>query len=170
MEYHLRPLGKTCAGTGKLLAPGSQCISVVVDDGNELKRLDFSKEGWKGQPEGTLAQWQCSVPMPVDVKKRLLNPDALMNYFDQLTEEANPLQEKLRYILAILLMHKKRLREDGMRKGSGEDEFLQYTATQGEGAYEVRNFHLSDEEVAELQDSLNAHLAVEAGNFEQEAA
>ena len=93
MEYHLKPLGKTCAGTGKLLAPGSQCISVVVDDGHELKRLDYSKEGWKGPPEGTLAQWQCLVPTPVDVKKRLLNPDALMNYFDQLTEEANPLQE-----------------------------------------------------------------------------
>lgn len=169
MEYHLKPLGKTCAGTGKPLAPGSQCISVVVDDGHELKRLDFSKEGWKGPPEGTLAQWQCSVPTPVDVKKRLLNPDALMNYFDQLTEEANPLQEKLRYILAILLMHKKRLREEGTRS-SGEDEFVQFTATQGEGAYEVRNFHLSDEEVAELQASLNAHLAVEAGNFEQDAA
>lgn len=169
MEYHLRPLGKTCAGTGKLLVPGSQVISVVVDDGHELKRLDFSKEGWQGPPEGTLAQWQCAVPMPIDVKKRLLNPDALMNYFDQLTEEANPLHEKLRYILAILLMHKKRLREEGLR-ASGDEEFLLYTATQGEGTYEVRNFHLSDQEVAELQDLLNAHLAAEAGALEQEAA
>ena len=66
-------------------------------------------------------------------------------------------------------MHKKRLREEGTRS-AGDDEFVQFTATQGEGAYEVRNFHLSDEEVAELQASLNAHLSVEAGNFEQDAA
>ena len=169
MEYQLKPLGKVCAGTGKLLVPESQCISVVVDDGHELKRLDFSQAGWQGSPVGTLAQWQCTVPKPVDVKKRLLNPDALMNYFDQLTEAGDPLQEKLRYILAILLMHKKRLREEGARR-SGEDEFLQFTATQGEGAYEVRNFHLSDEEIAELQESLTAHLAVEGANFEQDAA
>jgi len=169
MEYHLRPPGKICAGTGKLLVPGSVCISVLVEDGPELKRLDFSKAGWKGPPPGTQAQWHCAIPLPVDVKKRLLNPDALMNFFDQLTEEANPLKEKLRYILAILLMHKKRLREEGTR-GSGDDEYLQYTATQGEGTYEVLNFHLTDEEVAELQESLNAHLSVEAGNFEQDAA
>ncbi len=169
MEYHLKPLGKVCAGTGKTLVPGSVCISVVVDHGQELRRLDFSKEGWKGPPEGTLAQWQCAVPLPVEVKKRLLDPDALMNYFDQLTEEANPLQERLRYILAILLMHKRRLREEGIRS-SGEDEFLLFTSTHGEGTYEVRNFHLTDEEVAELQESLNAHLSVEAGSYDQDAA
>lgn len=169
MEYHLKPLGKVCAGTGKPLAPGSVCISVVIDDGNELQRLDFSKEGWKGPPEGTLAQWQCSVPMPVDIKKRLLDPDALMNYFDQLTEEANPLQEQLRYVLALLLMHKRRLREEGIR-GEADDEFLLFTSTQGEGTYEVRNYHLSDNEVAELQATLNAHLSVESGTYEQDAA
>lgn len=169
MEYHLKPLGKVCAGSGKPLTPGSMCISVVVDRGQELQRLDFSKEGWKGPPEGTIAQWQCAVPLPVDVKKKLLDPDALMNYFDQLTEEANPLQEKLRYILAILLMHKRRLREEGTR-GNGDDEFLLFTSTQGEGTYEVRNFHLTDDEVSELQASLNAHLSVEAGSYEQDAA
>ncbi len=169
MEYHLKPLGKLCAGTGKPLVPGSVCISVVVDDGNELRRLDYSKEGWKGPPEATIAQWQCPVPLPVDIKKKLLDPDALMNYFDQLTAEANPLQEKLRYILAILLMHKRRLREEGTRS-SGDEEFLSFTSTHGEGTYEVRNFHLTDDEVAELQASLNAHLSVEAGGYDQDAA
>lgn len=169
MEYHLKPLGKVCAGTGKPLAPGSTCISVVVESDQELQRLDFSKEGWKGPPAGTLAQWKCLVPSPVEVKKKLLDPDALMNYFDQLTEEANPVQEQLRYIIAILLMHKRRLREEGLR-GSGDDEFLLFTSTHGEGTYEVRNYHLTDEEVAGLQESLNAHLSVEAGSYDQDAA
>lgn len=169
MEYHLKPLGKVCAGTGKPLLPGSVCLSVVVDDGTDLKRLDFSREGWKGPPAGTLAQWQCVVPVPIDVKKKLLDPNALMGYFEQLTEDANPVFEKLRYILAILLMHKRRLREDGIRS-AGDDEFLQFTSTQGEGSFEVYNFHLSDEEVTELQETLNAHMAANTGGFEQEAA
>lgn len=169
MEYHLKPLGKVCAATGKPFAPGSTIISVVIDDGAELKRLDFSKEGWRGPPPGTLAQWKSVAPTPVEIKKKLLDPDALMGYFEVLSEESNPLNDKLRYILAILLMHKRRLREEGV-KASGDEETLLFTSTQGEGTYEVPNFHLTDEEVATLQETLNAHLAVHLAGEGLEAA
>ena len=46
MDYHLKPLGKTCATTGKPLAPGSVCHSVLVERDGMLMRLDFSDEGW----------------------------------------------------------------------------------------------------------------------------
>jgi len=160
MDYLIRPLGKVCAGTGLPFQPGTRIISVLVSDHHDFKRLDFSPAGWKGPPPGTVAQWQVEVPAPVEVKKKLLDPDALMAFFDQLSEEANPLHEKLRYILAILLLHKRRLREEGTRD-MGEDEFVQYTSTQGEGTYEVRQFHLTDEEVLELQEQLNARLLAE---------
>lgn len=160
MDYLIRPLGKVCAGTGLPFAPGSKIISVLVEDNHDFKRLDFSKAGWKGPPPGTVAQWQVEVPPPIEVKKKLLDPNALMAYFDQLTEDANPVQERLRYILAILLLHKRRLREEGQRSW-GDDQFVQYTSTQGEGTYEVRQFHLTDEEVLQLQEQLNAHMIAE---------
>lgn len=160
MEYHLKPLGKTCAATGAALRPGSICHSVVIEDGSDLQRLDFSEEGWTGPPDGTIAHWKNVVPQPVEVRKKLLDPDALMAYFDQLSEEANPLHEKLRYILAILLLRKKRFRLDDSRQ-EGDDEILQLVSTQGEGVYEVRDLQLTETEMLELQQTLNAHLAAE---------
>jgi hypothetical protein len=160
MEYHLKPLGKTCAATGQELRPGSNCYSVLVEQNGELARLDFAEESWTGPPPHTVAQWRNLVPRPVEVKRKALDPDALMNYFDQLTEEANPLNEKLRYILAILLLRKRRLKQEDPREG-GDPDLMQFTSLQGEGTYEVRDPHLSDDELAELQEVLNAHFAAD---------
>lgn len=160
MEYQLRPLGKTCAATGQPLKPGSLCYSVMVEKGLELERLDFSPEGWTGPPENTVAHWKCRVPVPTESKKKLLDPDALMTLFDRLYEEANPLEDKLRFILAILLIRQKRLKLEGSRF-DGDQEYLQLLGTQGDGTYEVCELQLSEEERVSLQEQLNARLAVE---------
>lgn len=163
MDYHIRPLGKVCAATGQPLTPGSVCMSVLVAKGDDLQRMDYSLDAWQGPPAGCIAQWQSQVPWPVEVKKKRIDPDALMSYFEQLTEEANPVHDKLRYILAILLLHKRRLKDEGTQS-HGDDEFLVFSGMQGEGTFEVRNFVLSDQEVTELQETLNAHLQAEGSS------
>ncbi len=160
MEYQFRPIGKKCAATGKDLVPGEQCVSVLVERQGELQRLDFSEEGWKGPPEGSLGVWKCLVPRPAEVRREPLDTTALMTCFEQLTEEANPAREGLRYILALLLVKKKRLRLEGSRT-DGEDEYLQLAGAQGEGACEVRDLNPTDEEVQQWQRELNVYLASE---------
>ena len=160
MEYEFRPLGKVCAGTGQPFQPGAVCFSVLVQKGEDFERLDYSPAGWKGPPENTVAQWKCTVPLPVETKKKLVDPDAMMTLFDRMTEEANPLDEKLRYILSILLVRMKRLKQESSR-WEGDNEFIQYISTQGEGTYEVRILQLDDAEMQSLQDALNARLALE---------
>ncbi len=160
MEYQFRPIGKKCAATGKDLVPGEQCVSVLVEKQGELQRLDFSEEWWKGPPEGSLGVWKCLVPRPAEVRREPLDTTALMTCFEQLTEEANPAREGLRYILALLLVKKKRLRLEGSRT-EGEDEYLQLAGAQGEGACEVRDLNPTDEEVQQWQRELNVYLASE---------
>lgn len=168
MDYQFKPLGKKCAATGAELAPGSICHSALFDEDGELQRLDYSEQGWSGPPPGAVATWTCLVPVPVQTKKKNpLDPAVLMSYFEQLMEAGNPLQEKLRYILALLLIQKKRLRCDGTRQ-EGEESYLQLAGAQGEGAYEIRDLQLDDEEMFELQRELNAHLAAEWGDGIQE--
>ena len=49
----------------------------------------------------------------------------------------------------------------GQSRMEGETEVLIFTSTQGEGTYEVRDPRLTDAEMDELQETLNAQLAVE---------
>ncbi|WP_155367853.1 hypothetical protein [Gimesia maris] len=52
MDYHLKPLGKTCSSTGKDFVPGELVHSVIVEKNGQLIRMDFSEEAWSGPPEG----------------------------------------------------------------------------------------------------------------------
>jgi hypothetical protein len=160
MEYQFRPLGKKCAATGEDLAPGSTVHSVVVEKDGEILRFDYSEKGWSGPPEGTIGSWTCVVPQPAIAKRAPLDTNTLMTCFEQLTEEANPAQDGLRYILALYLINKKRLRVDGSRR-DGDEEYLQLAGANGEGAWEVRDPQPSDEETHELQRQLNEYLSRE---------
>lgn len=160
MDYHLKPVGKTCAATGKELSPGSECHSALVEREGRFVRLDYSEEGWTGPPEGAIGHWRCVVPEPQESKAQPLDPDALMRYFEQLYEDGNPAQEKFCYVLALLLLQKRRLQIEGSRT-DGDVEYLQLIGHQGQGPFEVRDHHLSDEEIEQLQRDLNQHLVTE---------
>ena len=160
MNYHLKPVGKTCAATGKELVPGMKCHSALVEKHGELIRIDFSQEGWSGPPEGTVGHWHFMVPHVVESKTRPTDANSLMRYFEQLGEDLNPAQEKFRYILSLLLLQKKKLKILNTRL-DGEIEFLELIGIHGEGPFEVKQQNLSNEEIEQLQQDLNSHLAAE---------
>jgi hypothetical protein len=160
MDFHLKPVGKQCTATGRELAPGSTCYSALIERNGEMHRIDFSTEGWSGPPEGALGYWKCVVPEPVSARARTFNPDTLMQYFEQLTDDALPGREKFRYVLALLLLQKRRLRVEGSRR-DGDVEYLQLSGSHGEGPYEVRDHQLTADEIGSLEAELNTHLANE---------
>lgn len=133
---------------------------MLVERNGALERLDYSEAGWKGPPEGTVGAWKCVVPKPADIRHEPLDASALMTCFEQLIEEANPAREGLLYILALLLVKKRRLRLEGSRV-DGNDEYLQLAGARGEGAYEVRDLNPSDAEQHQWQRELNVYLASE---------
>ncbi len=157
MDYHLKSIGKTCAETGEELSPGSLCYSALVEKGERYERLDFSEAGWSGPPEDAIGYWKTIIPDNQSTKAAPLDADALMNYFEQLCEDANPVQEKFAYVLSLLLLQKRRLKIDGPRV-DGDIEYLIFVGARGEGPFEIRDQNLSEEEIIQLQASLNQHL------------
>ena len=160
MDYHLKPIAKTCQATGELLVPGSRCFSVLVEQEGQLVRIDYSESGWTGPPEAVVGFWQSVVPDDQETKAKPLDADALMRYFEQMAEEANPAQEKFLYVLALLLLQKRRLKIEGSRQ-EGDVECLQLIGSQGEGPFEVRDQHLSGEEIEQLQQNLDTQFTSE---------
>jgi hypothetical protein len=162
MDYQLRPIGKACSRSGKELRPGEVCYSALLTKGDEWVRLDFSSEGWEGPPEGAIGYWRCRVPIPEETRRRVVDPDELLRRFEQLCDDANPAQDAFRYVLALLLVQRRRLRITATRSQEGAS-ILELTGASGEGPYEVRSLQLSDDEVRALQQALDEYLT-QGGN------
>jgi hypothetical protein len=160
MDYHFKPPSKTCAMTGRPLLPGSVCHSVLIEKNGVMTRLDYSQEGWQGPPDGHVGYWQTIVPALHDPREHRLDPDMAFRYFEQLCEESSPVTERQRYVLALLLLQQRRLRLDAARSDD-DQEFLELSGRNGEGAWQVPNLKLSDSETQQLQAELKVHLATE---------
>lgn len=157
MDYHLKPVGKTCAQGGELLVPNTVCVSVLVERDGELVRLDYCEAEWPGPPTDAIGQWRCLVPEPQAVVFKPLDPDGLMRYFEQLSEQRDEDREKLRYVIALLLLQKRRLKLEGSSQSS-DCQILEFTGVRGEGVFEVADCQLDADEIEGLQDQLNEQM------------
>jgi hypothetical protein len=161
MDYHFKPPSKTCATTGRPLAPGSVCHSVLIEKNGTMTRLDYSDEGWQGPPEGHIGYWKTTVPAIHDPREQRLDPDTAFRYFEQLNEDPNPDSERQRYVLALLLLQHRKLRLEGTHADLDGDDVLDLCGQRGEGTYEIRDLKLSDAETQQIQAELKVHLATE---------
>ena len=125
-------------------------------------RLDFLEAHWTGEPPHTVGTWKFQIPEATAQQQRVLDTDTLFRFFEQLTEDANPGRERLRYVLALFLLQRKRLKLDGSRQ-DGKREYLVFLGPRGEGPYEVLDQQLSAEEMAALQAELTARLQTDWG-------
>lgn len=160
MDYHLKPPSKECAASGRPFEPGELVYSVVVDRDGQLLRFDYSEDGWSGSPEDSVGEWTTLFP-DQGPKQKSIDTEGLMRYFEQLCEDANPGHDQMRYVLALLLLQKRRLRLEGTRRDEDGNEFLEWIGSKSEGPFEVPDQALDEDEIANLQTSLNAQLAEE---------
>jgi hypothetical protein len=159
MDLHVKPLGRTCAGSGADLVPGSDCVSALIERNGELVRLDFAADVWTGPPDGAIGYWRTRVPEAA-TRTPPLDPEALLRYLEQLSDDPNPAQERIRYALALALLKRRRLRIEATRE-DGDARYLELIGTRSEGPFVVRDHELTEQEIDQLQSELNARLAHE---------
>ena len=141
--------------------PGTLCRSALVDRDGRLERLDFVQTAWTGPPAGTVGHWRCTVPVPATVKARTLNAEELLAEFERMEDDGHLTSRRLRYVLALLLLQRRRFNLDGTRT-DGEIEYLVVSGSKGEGPFEVRDEALPPEELAAAQRELMAALLAES--------
>jgi hypothetical protein len=163
-QYHIgRPTG-VCAATGRPLQPGEPCIATLCDHSEDdgFQRKDFSIEAWEAaaRPEGLFSYWKTTVPEPGAKRTLLVDENVLLELFERLAEDERPQRVAFRFVLALILMRKRLLGFAG-RKGRGEDERWLMQPKGADPALppiEVRNPHLSDDDVRELTAQLGEVL------------
>lgn len=161
IEYQFRPMGKSCAGTGKAFQPGERCRSVVIEQDGQFHRLDFSEAGWKGPPEGAVGEWVSVIP-DGPPKPKPVDTESLMRTFEQFCEDGNPGHDQFRYVLALLLLKKRRLRLEGSRTDDDGNDFLQVIGSKSEGPFEIADQDLNETEIEQLEAAIIAQLEAES--------
>lgn len=167
-NYELGRRHEACAATGVPLKPGDRYVAVLIEnaESDELGRLDYALGAWEGgarpePPNQVYAYWHATVPEP-DAKPGLsIDASSVMSVFEQLDEPDDPKRLALRYVLALMLMRKKKLvlvgqetREDGTKvtllkeRGAGEDPPI----------IEVIDPRLDDETLASVAEQLEPIL------------
>ena len=157
MDYQFGAPGKVCAASGKPLGPGDKCISALVEQSGRLMRLDYLEAHWPGEPPHTVGSWKFQIPEATAQQQRIIDVDSLFRFFEQLVEDANPGYDRMRYVVALFLLQRKRLKLDGTRQEDGQD-LLVFLGSRGEGPYDVVDQQLTADEMSALEAEMKSQL------------
>jgi hypothetical protein len=152
MEYEIERSAKSCTETGREFVPGEEFFSALIAAGKDLKRCDYSAEGWHGPPEGAIGWWKSQMPDQQSRRAHWAPNDLLLNFFDELAQQ--PDKQDMRYVLALLLVRRRVMRlEEEQRDDAGQERLMLYCPRR-DTQYEVVSMALGRDRVDEIQQVL----------------
>lgn len=163
-QYEVEARSGRCVATGKELAEGEAFYTVLFEDGESFKRADYSLEGWKGPPEGSFCHFRTRVPVKDKKKNLLVNDEVLAHFFQRLADETELVRIQFRFVLALILMRKRKLRYDGSARGE-EGEVWRMTLMADRSSHDVLNPDLTDEQIEGVSQQLTAILHSDMGEW-----
>ncbi len=140
MDYEVQRCTKHCAVSGRELAPGDWFFSVLVAEGAELKRYDYSVDAWQelsqgatpqgapsqgATPQGTIAWWKSRIPDRNTNRMHWAPNDVMLEFFDELADQ--PEMQDMRYVLSLLMVRRRVMRaEEGEIDEQGREIMVLY--------------------------------------------
>ena len=152
-DYQIQAPTRRCFVTGRELRPGEKFYSVLLEEGGQFRRQDYSIEGWQGPPPGAFGFWRGRAPEGDTNRQPPIDDDMLLDCFQRLEGEAEPGRVNFRYVLALLLLRRRRFRLDEVRQEDGH-EVLCLRCTRTGARHPVVNPGLADEELTAVQEDV----------------
>jgi hypothetical protein len=162
-EYKIDASSRRCRTCGRVIEVNEEYYSAVVETAQEnlLERHDFCGPCWKPPEGGYFSYWKARVPEPEpDTHRgpRLIDMGRLMQLFEHLADSEEVQARRFRYVLALVLMRKRRLRvvESRRLKDGGEELTLREVGTQRTHA--VSAPPVTEDEIRSVADRLREVL------------
>ncbi len=152
-EYQIEANTRRCAASGRALQAGERFYSVLLEEDGKLVRRDYSSEAWQGPPPGAFSFWSGRISADLGQRQPQIDDDMLLECFDRLQGNIEPERISFRYVLALLLMRRKRLRFEEART-DGDEEYLHLRCSRTGNLHRVLNPGLTEEEMAAVQDEV----------------
>jgi hypothetical protein len=152
-EYQIQNPTLRCARSGRELKPGERIHSILRLEGSTFLREDISSEQWDGVPAGVYAHWQGRVPSGNKPRKTPIDDEVLVECLSRLAEESDPAKWSFRYVLALLLIRRKRMRLLETTS-TGQQEVLVLGCPKTGATFSVIDPGLADDELEAVQDEV----------------
>ena len=108
IDFEVQRCTRRCHATDRELKPEEHFYSVLVADGADVVRRDYSESAWEGPPEEALGWWKSQMPSADGNKVNWAPNDVMLHYFAQLDGVAE--KADVRYVLALLMVRRRILR------------------------------------------------------------
>lgn len=151
-----KPLG-VCSGSGREIQEGQEYFGALVETEQGLERRDFSREYWEHDKPEVFCFWKTRLAAGDEKKQLFVDDEMLMAFFERLAGETDPEKVNFRFVLALVLMRKRRLKYDSTKMAGGTEIWcLRIAGTKD--IVEVVNPHLADEQIEQLSSQMGQIL------------
>ncbi len=152
MDFEVQRCTRHCATSGRELAEGEEFLSAIVAEGADVRRLDYTVEGWQGPPQGTIAWWKSRMPTREARKSQLAPSDVLLELFANLEDVAD--KQEMRYVMALLLVRRRILRLEDTETDAHGREVLVLYCPRDESTHRVASVVPDEGRANEIQNEL----------------
>lgn len=153
--WHIARSSRTCAHGGAPIDPGVGFYSALVEKDDTFERMDFSLESWSEvDKEAFFSYWKNKPSTGGADKKPPVDFERLLSFFDSLEGAEEPGKRLLRYVLALILARRRRLRLDDMSRTDVGDRLLVYDR-RTQKTLEITAPEAGREELEKTQEKLN---------------
>ncbi len=151
-----KPLGQ-CCGTGRKIEYGEEYFGALVEIDEGLQRRDFCADYWESEKPDVFCYWRSKLPHPDQKKQIFVDDEMLMAFFERLENETEQEKVNFRFVLALILMRKRRLKYDATRVENAKEIWCLRIVGEKE-IVEVINPHLDEEQVEQLSSQIGQIL------------
>jgi hypothetical protein len=152
MDYDVERCTRHCAESGREFADGEEFFSVLVREGSDLKRRDYSAAAWPGPPEGALGWWKSRMQKKETNKPRLAPSEVMLELFQQLADD--PLKQDIRYVLTLLMVRRRILRLEETSTDEAGNEVMILFSPRDESTHHVVAAMPASSRIEEVQQEL----------------
>jgi len=151
-----KPLGQ-CCGSGIRIEPGEEYYGALVETEQGLQRRDFSGAYWEREKPPVYCFWKTRLAAPNEKKQLFVSDEMLMAFFERLAPETEAEKVSFRFVLALVLMRKRRLKYDST-KMDAQREIWCLRVAGDKDVVEVVNPHLAEDQVETLTSQIGQIL------------
>ena len=154
-----KPLG-VCSGTGRQIESGEEYFAALVEAEEGLQRRDFCGDYWINEKPEVYCFWKTTLPQPDEKKHIFIDDEMLMVFFERLATETKQEKINFRFVLALVLMRKRRLKYDST-KIEDSQEIWHLRVVGGDKQFvDVINPNLDEEQIGQLTSQIGQILQV----------